>query len=244
LELLLLSSSRTPAGYFTDYLPEIKRFTASVRRAVFVPFAAVSLSWQDYRKRVCEAIGIELHSPDELESADLVVVGGGNTFQLLRECRSRGLLEPIARCVRGGKSKYLGWSAGANLACPTIKTTNDMPIVDPGGLEALGLIGFQINPHYLNFSLSGHHGETRNDRLAEYARVNAGLPALGLPEGDWLRVSSERVELAGAHEAVWFEGEKTPVAVRPIARYEAGTWRSVASSNAAYEDQALDRFPR
>ena len=146
MELLLLSSSRTPAGYFTEYLPEIKHFTPSVRRAVFVPFAAVTLSWEDYRKRVSDAIGIELHSLDDLESADLVVVGGGNTFQLLRECRTLGLLKSIAQRVREGKSRYLGWSAGANLACPTIKTTNDMPIVDPGGLDALDLIAFQLNP--------------------------------------------------------------------------------------------------
>ena len=243
MELLLLSSSRTPAGYFTDYLSEIKRFTTSVRHAVFVPFAAVTLSWEDYCKRVGDASGIELHSVEELERADLVVVGGGNTFQLLRECRARGLLKPIAQRVREGKSRYLGWSAGANLACPTIKTTNDMPIVDPGGLDALGLLGFQLNPHYLNFSLPGHHGETRNDRLAEFARANPELPVLGLPEGDWLRVAGARVELRGAHEAAWFAGEKAPESVRPISRYEAGTWRGVAASNAAYEDPSLDRSP-
>src|SRR5687768_10231379 len=215
MELLLLSSSRTPAGYFTDYLPEIKRFTASVRRAVFIPFAAVSLSWQDYRKRVCDAIGIELHSPDELESADLVVVGGGNTFQLLRECRSRGLLKPIARRVRDGKSKYLGWSAGANLACPTIKTTNDMPIVDSGGLEALGLVPFQINPHYTNAHPPGHQGETRDQRLAEFALVNPALPVIGLPEGDALRVSGGKVELRGPHAATLFSGKAPPRALQP-----------------------------
>ena len=153
MELLLLSSSRTPAGYFIDYLSAIKRFTASARRAVFVPFAAVALPWDEYAKRVGEALSLELCSLDELAEADLVLVGGGNSFQLLRECRTRGLLKSIARRVREGKSRYLGWSAGANLACPTIKTTNDMPIVDPGGLDALGLIAFQLNPHYLNFSL-------------------------------------------------------------------------------------------
>ena len=243
MELLLLSSSRTPAGYFIEYLPQIKRFTPSVCRAVFVPFAAVTLSWEDYRKRVSDAIGIELHSLDDLQSADLVVVGGGNTFQLLCECRTRGLLKSIAQRVREGKSRYLGWSAGANLACPTIKTTNDMPIVDPGGLDALGLIAFQLNPHYLSFSLPGHHGETRNDRLQEFARVNPNLPVLGLPEGNWLRVSGEHMELAGAHDAIWFAGEKAPEPVRPISRYEAGTWRAAAASNAAYEDQSLDRSP-
>ena len=242
MELLLLSSSRTPAGYFTEYLPEVKRFTASVRRAVFVPFAAVALPWDEYAKRVGEALSLDLCSIDDLAEADLVLVGGGNTFQLLRECRTRGLLKPIAQRVREGKSRYLGWSAGANLACPTIKTTNDMPIVDPGGLDALGLIAFQLNPHYLNFSLPGHHGETRNERLSEFARVNPSLPVLGLPEGNWLRVSGAQVDLAGPHEAVWFAGKEAPASVRPISRYEAGTWRAAAASNAAYEDQSLDCF--
>ena len=96
-------------------------------------------------------------------------------------------------------TRYLGWSAGANLACPTIKTTNDMPIVDPGGLDALGLIGFQINPHYVNVSAPGHHGETRDERLAEFARVNPKLPVIALLEGAWLRVSGSSIELRGPH---------------------------------------------
>jgi dipeptidase E len=192
MELLLLSSSRTRAGYFTDYLPAIKDFTAGTRRAVFLPFAAVSLPWDEYAAKVSEAIALALHPPEELPGADLVVVGGGNTFP-----------------------RYLGWSAGANLACPTIKTTNDMPIVDPGGLEALGLVAFQINPHYVNATFAGQHGETRDERLAEFARANPGLPVIGLPEGDWLRVSGVSVELHGAHPAVWFDGEKVAIRIEP-----------------------------
>ena len=242
MELLLLSSSRTPAGYFTEYLPAIRDFAASARRAVFIPYAAVGLPWPEYEKRVSEATGLAFSA--DFASADLIVVGGGNTFQLLRECRARNVLKTIAQRVRAGEAKYLGWSAGANLACPTIKTTNDMPIVDPGTLDALGLLPFQINPHYLNFSVPGHHGETRNDRLAEFARVNAGLPVLGLPEGDWLRVAGARAELHGAHEAVWFHGAKAPEYLTPTAIYEAGTWRGAASSNAAYEQKPLDHPPR
>ncbi|HVJ22716.1 MAG TPA: dipeptidase PepE, partial [Burkholderiales bacterium] len=139
--------------------------------------------------------------------AELIVVGGGNTFQLLRECRNRKLLAEIARRVRSG-TKYLGWSAGANLACPTIRTTNDMPIVDPGRLDALGLLPFQLNPHYLSVALPGHHGETRDQRLAEFARVNPHLPVLGLPEGDWLRIAGKSVTLGGPHPAIWFHGKR------------------------------------
>jgi peptidase E len=146
--LLLLSSSSTPAGYLTEYLGDIREFVTGVRRAVFVPFAAVRLPWNEYAKKVAEAIGFPLLSIDHLDKAELIVVGGGNTFQLLRECRTRGLLDKLRASVAEGRAKYLGWSAGANLACPTIRTTNDMPIVDPGGLGALGLVRFQINPHY------------------------------------------------------------------------------------------------
>lgn len=214
MELLLLSSSRTPAGYLTDYLADIKTFTIGVQRAVFVPFAAVALPWDEYARRVSEAIGMRLESVDELPKAELLVVGGGNTFQLLRECRMRGLLPAIQEKVKSG-ARYLGWSAGANLACPTIKTTNDMPIVDPGGLEALGLVRFQINPHYLSVALPGHHGETRDERLAEFARVNPKLPVIGLPEGARLRVSGASIELRGPHSATWFEGTKPPLRIAP-----------------------------
>jgi len=218
MDLLLLSSSRTPAGYLTDYLADVKAFSAGVRRAAFVPFAAVSLPWQDYAQKVSEASGIALRvvgRPADLDECDLIVVGGGNTFQLLRECRTGGFLEAIRTRVKRGEAKYLGWSAGANLACPTIKTTNDMPIVDPGGLDALGLVRFQINPHYLNVAQPGHHGETRDERLAEFARVNPELPVIALPEGAWLRVSNFTVELRGPHPAVLFTGALPPRKLAP-----------------------------
>jgi dipeptidase E len=212
MELLLLSSSRTPAGYFTDYLPEIRDFAGAIRRAYFVPFAAVGMPWDQYARMVGDALDLAMDA--DLATAELIVVGGGNTFQLLRECRQRNLLSQITNHVRDG-AKYLGWSAGANLACPTIRTTNDMPIVDPGGFEALALIPFQINPHYLNVPLSGHHGETRDQRLAEFARVNPGVPVIGLPEGDWLRRSGATIELRGPHPAAWFEGNKPPARLVP-----------------------------
>ena len=215
IELLLLSSSRTPAGYLTEYLPEIRAFTAGVWHAVFVPFAAVSLPWEEYAGKVSAAIGFPLHPADQLEEADLIVVGGGNTFQLLYECRKRSLLDPVRKRVKERKTRYLGWSAGANLACPTIKTTNDMPIVDPGGLDALALVDFQINPHYVSVSLPGHHGETRDERLAEFARANPGLPVIALPEGDALRVSGPAIELRGRHPAVIFAGGSPPRRVEP-----------------------------
>jgi dipeptidase E len=211
MELLLLSNSRTAAGFLVDYLEEIRDFAGSDRKAAFIPFASVQRPWPEFTRLVGDALQhFELRmveGPADLRDAEIVVVSGGNTFQLLRECRNRGLLDPLKRKVLSG-TKYLGWSAGSNLACPTIKTTNDMPIVDPGSLEALGLLPFQLNPHYTSQSIPGHQGETRDQRLAEFAAVNPEVPVLGLPEGDWLRVSGARIELKGPHEAVWFRGER------------------------------------
>jgi dipeptidase E len=216
MELLLLSSSRTPAGYLTDYLPEIRAFAGGIDRALFVPFAAVRLPWEEFGRRVAEASGFALTIAGEasdLNDYELIIVGGGNTFQLLKQCRERGFLQAMRSRVSQGKTKYLGWSAGANLACPTIKTTNDMPIVDPGSLQALGLIPFQINPHYVSVSLPGHHGETRDERLEEFAHANPDLPVVGLPEGDWIRVAGESIELRGPHRAMWFEGARAPTPI-------------------------------
>ncbi len=209
MELLLLSNSRTAAGFLTDYVAEIEAFAGGARRAVFIPYASVMRSWDEFTGMVRQVLPF-FEFIESLEEAELVIVGGGNTFQLLHECRKRRLLDPIRK-----KTRYIGWSAGSNLACPTIKTTNDMPIVDPGGLEALGLVPFQINAHYTNASLPGHRGETRDERLTEFARVNPQLPVIGLPEGDWLRVSGGRVELRGPHPAVLFSGGRAPSPLAP-----------------------------
>jgi dipeptidase E len=210
MELLLLSNSRTANGFLVDYQAEIRDFAGGARRAAFIPFASVQRPWPEFTAMVKEALFLELRmvqGTNDLHDADLLLVGGGNTFQLLAECRARGLLQLLRKKVLSG-CKYVGWSAGSNLACPTIKTTNDMPIVDPGALEALGLLPFQLNCHYTSQSIPGHQGETRDQRLAEFARVNPDLPVLALPEGDWLRVSGESAELRGPHEAIWFHGEE------------------------------------
>lgn len=202
MELFLLSNSRTAAGFLVDFVSHIMAFTAGQRRAAFIPYASVMRPWDEFEAMVRAVLPLEFGA---LEEAEIVVVGGGNTFQLLAECRKRNLFDLIR-----GKKRYIGWSAGANLACPTIKTTNDMPIVDPGGLDALGLVPFQINPHYLNAALPGHFGETRDQRLTEFARVNPKLPVIGLPEGDWLTVTGGGVTLNGPHPAVLFSaGERS-----------------------------------
>jgi dipeptidase E len=214
IDLLLLSNSRSPDGsYLVHAIAEIAAIAAGRKRALFVPFASVTVSWRAYTEQVQAvfakaAVAIEsiatLSDPlDAIAGAEMVVIGGGNTFQLLRECRRRGLLEPIAARVREG-TPFIGWSAGANLACPSICTTNDMPIIDPEGFGALGLVEFQINPHFTNALPAGHQGETREQRIAEYLKTNPHRTVVGLPEGDWLRVTDKAVVLGGPHAAPVF----------------------------------------
>lgn len=213
MELLLLSNSRSPDGGYLTHAQDLIRAVAAGRtRVLFVPFAGVTFSWDEYTAKVqaaVDSIGLVLtgaHVADEkaVAAAELIMVGGGNTFQLLKECRSRGLLQTLRGRVAAGLP-YIGWSAGANLACPTICTTNDMPIVDPQGFDALGLVDFQINPHYTNALPAGHQGETREQRIAEFLAANPAATVVGLPEGDWLRVSGARTELGGPFPARLFQ---------------------------------------
>lgn len=218
MQLLLLSNSRTAAGFLVDYLDEIRDFAGPARRAAFVPYASVARPWEEFTGMVREALKSfdvkTVDGPEDLSQADLVMVGGGNTFQLLRECRRRGLLEAMQKRVRDGM-KYIGWSAGSNLACPTIKTTNDMPIVEPPRFEALNLIPFQINPHYLDPEPgSTHMGETREQRIREFHEMNE-VPVVGLREGAWLRLEGRALTLGGRAGARLFRRNEPPAEYAP-----------------------------
>lgn len=190
-----------------------------VKRALFVPFAIVTRSHDDYVelvRRPMRELGLEvdgLHRADDLHDAiaraELVVVGGGNTWKLARELHVRGLVDPIRRAVRGGVP-FMGWSAGSNVACPTFQTTNDMPIVDPLGFDALGLVPFQINPHYLHGNPSGFHGETREERILEYLEANPSVTVVGLREGTLLRVEGDSIRLVGDDSARIFRRGEAP----------------------------------
>ncbi len=227
MNLLLLSNSSSDAGYLAHAMPDIRELIASLPAgapAVFVPFAGVTRDWDDYTALVVSALadtGLAiqgLHRAADpvaaLDSAAVIIVGGGNTFNLLGQLRRQGLLDVVARRVRAGAA-YLGWSAGSNLTCPSICTTNDMPITDPGGFDALGLLPFQINPHYTNAHPPGHRGETRAQRLAEFCTLNPQMPVLGLPEGSALRVRDGQVDLIGPHDAPLFIGREEPRVFRP-----------------------------
>jgi dipeptidase E len=214
MNLLLLSNSRMPDGrYLVHALDAIAQAADGRQRAVFVPFAGTTIDWDDYTSNVRQALAplaLEIEGAHHLSDpvraigeTGMVLVGGGNTFRLLAECRRRGWLAPIAAAARAGMP-YVGWSAGSVLASPTIRTTNDMPIVDPGGLEALGLIDWQLNCHFTDALPPGHQGETRTQRLAEFHVLVPDVPVIGLPEGDWLTVRDGAVALHGAHDAWLF----------------------------------------
>lgn len=206
MRLLLLSNSASDAGYLVHALDWIRETLGDARTVAFVPYAGVTISYDDYADRVREnlaPLGLDIRSVHEDDAparaasqADAVLVGGGNTFQLLRLMYRRGLIEAIRKSVRQGKP-YVGWSAGANVACPTIQTTNDMPIVVPPSMEGMGLVPFQINAHYTDAVPAGHRGETRAERIAEYVAANPDDLVVGMPEGTGLRVQGTRVSVLG-----------------------------------------------
>ncbi len=144
-----------------------------------------------------------------VRNAAVVVVGGGNTWKLLREVRTPGLLPLIRDRVIAG-TPYIGWSAGSNLACPTIMTTNDMPICDPGGFDALGLVPFQINPHYLHGNPPGFKGETREERIREFGVLQPGIRVAGLREGTGLRIDDGSARLVGGGQCRVFRNGEEP----------------------------------
>jgi dipeptidase E len=185
---------------------------------LFVPYAASDPDgYAAAMREVLGGLGVQVTGAHRaagplaaLDRADAVLVGGGNAFRLLQAVQRSGLLTAIRGRVRGGMP-YIGVSAGANLACPTIRTTNDMPIVAPASLAALGLIPFQVNPHY---PAASTQREARDLRLGEFLEEN-DVPVLGLCEGSWLRVSGARASLGGTAGGRILARGRAPRDVRP-----------------------------
>lgn len=206
MKLLLISNSTNAGEEYLKYpLKDIADFL-DVKEVLFVPYAAVTFSYDEYESKVAsrlKEIGIGVrsihHEADPVEAircAEAVMVGGGNTFALIKSMQDLGLLEPLRKRLAEGMP-YVGWSAGSNVACPTIRTTNDMPIVEPDSFEAIGAVGFQINPHYLDANPQGHAGETREQRILEFIAANKDVYVAGLREGCMLRVEGDRLTLKG-----------------------------------------------
>ncbi len=210
---------------------EMRDFFGPVERLLFLPYALAD--HDGYVRGLTEKginagyllDGIHDHADPvrAVREAPALFVGGGNTFRLLAELYRHGLLEPIRERVRAGVP-YLGISAGCNVACPTIKTTNDMPITQPPDFAALGLVPFQVNPHYFtgqtwvkrDDGFHEHYGETRDDRLREFHEMN-DTPVVGLWEAGLLRIEGGRVRLLGAPARLFLKGRE-PRDVAP------GTW--------------------
>ncbi|HEX4499104.1 MAG TPA: dipeptidase PepE [Thermoanaerobaculia bacterium] len=220
--LLISNSTNHGEGYLDHVLPEIDAFLGPVRRLVFVPFALQDQAAYGAKARQrLAAIGVEVATltADEagrrlVGEAEALFTGGGNTFRLLKTLQDSGLL-PLLRERALAGMPYLGSSAGTNIAAPTIRTTNDMPIVEPASFEALGIVPFQINPHYLDPDPgSTHMGETREQRIKEFHEENA-TPVVGLREGAWLRIEDDRATLGGIRGARIFR--------RGVAPEERGT---------------------
>lgn len=207
-KLLLISNSTNYGEEYLNYpQPYIKNFLKdSVKSVLFLPYAGVTVSWDAYAEKVSTVfknLGYQLHSihhtdkPIEaIMKAECIVVGGGNTFNLLNEVQKNGLVAPIRERINQG-IPYIGWSAGSNLACPTLKTTNDMPIAEPESFNALNLVSFQINPHYTDAMPPNHGGETREQRILEFLQANQTTTVVGLKEGSILQLENNMLKLLG-----------------------------------------------
>ncbi|QGY44360.1 dipeptidase PepE [Maribellus comscasis] len=208
MKVLLISNSTMPGEPYLDYPKyEIQKFLGKKPvTAVFIPYAAVTFSFDTYCEKVEERfveIGHHIrgiHTFDKpaeaIKNAKAIVVGGGNTWQLARMLNDQKLMEAIAQKVKSG-TPYIGWSAGSNITCPTLRTTNDMPITDPKGFDCMNLIPFQINPHYLDENPEGHGGETREQRISEFIEINPSVYVAGLREGTMFLLENNQLGLIG-----------------------------------------------
>ena len=215
MKLLLISNSTNAGEEYLRYpMPEIGRFLQGVSEIVFVPYAAVTFSYAEYEKKVQARLS-ELGIPARMvREAEALCVGGGNTFALAKKMQEQGLMAAILRKIKAG-TPYVGWSAGSNVACPTICTTNDMPIVEPQSFRAVGAVKFQINPHYLDANPEGHAGETREQRILEYIEANPRRWVAGLREGCMLRHAEGKLELIGKRPMRMFRKGMEPFEVQP-----------------------------
>jgi len=230
MKKLLLISNSTNAGeeYLAWPRKHIKIFLDKygIKKLLFIPYAGVSLSpesigasfslYEDRVRTVFDEMGFSIRSihreqnqVEAVKSADSIMVGGGNTFHLVKMMHETGIMEAIrARVLEG--IPFVGWSAGSNVACPTMKTTNDMPISEPPSFNCLNIVPFQINLHYLDANPAGHGGETREQRLTEFMMVNREIYVAGLREATMLEVEGAKIDLIGSRPMRVFRfGEST-----------------------------------
>jgi dipeptidase E len=220
--LLISNSTVYGRGYLDHVESEIKSFLGSAQRVLFFPFALHDRDAYTATARTrFGAMGYSIQSAHEtavpqkaVEQADAIFIGGGNTFRLLKALQDLDLIEVVRGKVSSG-APYIGSSAGSNVAGPTIKTTKDMPIVQPRSFDSLGLVPFQISPHYLDpDSNSTHMGETQEERILQFLEEN-DTPVVGIREGAWLLCNNGTVTLKGKTGARIFRRGHAPVEVTP-----------------------------
>lgn len=223
--LLLSNSTNYGEGYLQWPIQDIKTFLGKeIKNILFIPYAGVTISWEEYEERVARPllkIGYQLESihrtsnpVEAVKKASAIAVGGGNTFRLLQLLYKNNLINAIRERVNNGVP-YIGWSAGSNVACPTICTTNDMPVVQPPTFEALNLLPFQINAHYTDAHIPNHGGETRSLRLEEFLILNPEKTVVALPESTLLKLEDNCVKLKGSRNVKVFRKNQ------PIKEYSA-----------------------
>jgi len=232
--LLLISNS---TNYNEEYLAwprnQISDFLnpTGVKRVLFIPYAGVGLSeesiensynvYEEKVARVFKELGYELYSIHNekdpvkaVNEAESIAVGGGNTFHLVYMMHKTGIMNAIREKALKG-TPYMGWSAGSNVACPSLKTSNDMPIIEPASFNCLNLIPFQINPHYLDANPEGHGGETRQQRIEEFLVVNKDMIVAGLREATSLLVVGNSIKLIGKRPLRVFQFNQEPKEFNP-----------------------------
>ena len=218
MHVLMLSSSRAHnSEYLAPNRDLIDRHLGDRKQLLFVPFAGISLSYDDYTAMVQQALSeyqvVGIHTfcdpIQAVKDAEAILVGGGNTFHLLYQLQTQGLIAPIQEAVKTG-TPYIGWSAGSNICGATIRTTNDMPIIEPPSFTALGFVPFQLNPHYTDEHPKDFHGETRDQRLMEFSLLHPEIPIVGIREGSALILHEQDLRLANIEDGVMFiHGEKS-----------------------------------
>lgn len=209
MELFLLSNGKLSGesellGYAQDRIRAVLK-SCKITSAVLVPYALIRSDYDERASALSDALGIEVTSihhadnpADAIASAQCILISGGNTWMLNQLLHEKGLIVPIQRAVRERDVPYIGWSAGCNVATPSIRTTNDMPVRNSVVLPSLGLFPVQINPHYIDAHLSGHMGETRDERIAEFCAVNPSESVIALREGSLLQVSGNTLSYFSA----------------------------------------------
>jgi dipeptidase E len=225
--LLISNSTLHGSGYLDHAEAEIRSFLGDLQRVLFVPYALFDRDkYAATAQQRFQKMGYELTSAHmamdparAVNRADAVFIGGGNTFRLLKALYEFDLIDAIRQRVSNGMP-YIGSSAGSNVAAPTIKTTNDMPIVQPPSFNALDLVSFQINPHYLDPDPNSKHmGETREERIIQFLEENE-TPVVGLREGAMLRVENGETNLRGSSGARIFRRGMEPMEILPGARLD------------------------